>query len=434
MKCFFDNAQVPKSFFAEHSAAVDSFLRLIRRVRDGGGYDAPESSVNLLDDEEGTSRIKNLAAQKTEGIRFVILIGIGGSNLGAEATYRALKTDGTRDMFFLEGVDPRAVRDVARVVNACASPAELLVCVISKSGTTLETITNADILLGILRERFGEREAEGRVVVISDEDSVLLNLARSRGIASLPIPAHVGGRYSIFSAAGLFPLIAAGLDTEGLIRGARDERERCLSEDAHQNPALHSALFLTFHYKNGLSIHDTFFFDPSLEKLGAWYRQLLAESIGKRSKDEHGSEVRIGITPTTSIGSRDLHSIGQLMLDGPRDKTVTLVRDRAVEPSYSVAENGLLSSLVPNISGRSMEEINTALFIGAQRAFTETNIPFLEVELDGVTAYEIGSFMQWRMIETMLLGRLLGVNPFDQPSVETYKKASREFLETEHTL
>lgn len=429
MKCFFDTAQVPENFLAEHSATIDSLLRSIRNIRDGRGYDAPESSINLLDDEESITRIHNLAAEKAGGVRSVLLIGIGGSNLGAEAIYRALKTDSERDMFFIEGIDPRAMHGIARLVNGCASPTELLVCIISKSGTTLETIANADIVLGILKERFGEKEAEDRVVILSDDDSALSLLARTRGIASLAIPKHVGGRYSVFSAAGLFPLAAAGLNIDGLLQGARAERERCLSEDARTSTAARSALFLAFHYQNGLTIHDTFFFNPALEKLGAWYRQLLAESIGKR-KDEEGGEVRIGITPTISIGSRDLHSIGQLMLDGPRDKTVALVGEKEAESSYVVAKHSSFSSLVPEIAGKSMEKIQTALFVGAKRALTEESIPFFEVEFEGVTAYEIGSFMQWKMIEVMLLGRLLGVNPFDQPSVESYKKASREFLET----
>lgn len=432
MRWSFDNAQVPESFLAENKASVGSFLDFLREVRDSGEYGAAESSISLPDDEEIANSVSSLVTEKAVHTHLVFLVGIGGSSLGAEAAYQALKTGDECNIFFLDSLDAKRMREVENLATTISSPEEFLVCIVSKSGNTTETIANADILLSVLNKRFPEGGVEARVVVITDEDSALSHFARERGIASLAIPKPVGGRYSVFSAAGLFPLAAAGFDTREFVRGARDVRDVCLSDDVDTNPAVRSALFLAYHYQNGFVIHDTFFFNPALEKLGAWYRQLLAESIGKR-KDDRGGGVRVGITPTTSIGSRDLHSIAQLILAGPRDKTVALVKGKMTKCSYSLTEKNLLSSLVPEISGKSVEEINAALFAGAKRAFAEEEIPFFEVELEGVTAREIGGFMQWRMIEVMLLGTLLGVNPFDQPAVESYKKASREFLESRNS-
>ncbi|MEX0933614.1 MAG: hypothetical protein WDZ74_02545 [Candidatus Paceibacterota bacterium] len=427
MKFSFHDTRITPEQYQSYREKLSSYRAYLQKIVEQREDGSPESSLCLPSDDALRGRIIQLVKTKASHVKLVIVVGIGGSNLGTEAIYRAQKNTEHAEMFFLETTDEQSLVAIRGLLKELSSPEEVIVSVISKSGGTIETIANADMLAHCMSERFGEEGARNRFVVITNKDSELWKTAMARDMSVLEIPFAVGGRYSVLSAVGLFPLACAGFDIEELHRGAVAIRTACLGEES---PAILSAAFLVHYYNEGYNIHDTFFFDPSLEKLGMWYRQLLAESIGKTTNN-HGDEVRVGITPTVSIGSRDLHSVFQLTLGGPRDKTATFVTTTADQNTFTVPSDGLFSSSQKNLVGKSSKDILDALTAGAKGAYRESHVPFIETFFSGerVSLFELGEFLQWKMIEIMFVAHLFEINAFNQDAIESYKKITHRALE-----
>jgi glucose-6-phosphate isomerase len=181
-----------------------------------------------------------------------------------------------------------------------------------------------------------------------------------------------------------------------------------------------------FHAQNGRTISDSFFFAPQLESIGKWYRQLMAESIGKEN-DLQGNIVHAGITPTVSVGSTDLHSVGQLYLSGPRDKTTTFIYTTN-EPAMVAVPSTLQFPLVEGIENKKLRDIMKAILEGVKIAYKKQELPFMEVALETITEQSLGEFLQLKMIEIMYLGKLFNINTFDQPHVELYKVETKRIL------
>jgi glucose-6-phosphate isomerase len=240
----------------------------------------------------------------------------------------------------------------------------------------------------------------------------------------LPVPKEVGGRFSVFSAVGLFPLTLAGFDTEQLLLGARDALASSLQKENH---ALRLAESIYLAHKGGASILNFFFFNPELESLGKWARQLYAESLGKE-KDKGGKVVRAGLTPIVSIGSTDLHSMAQLYFGGPHDK-MTLFVHVAERSRLHVPEKGLFVDVIPVIKNKSPEAIMKAIYDGTTAAYSTHKLPCGEILLPAISPYALGMFFELHMMAVMYLGEMLHVNTFDQPNVEDYKRVTKEILE-----
>jgi len=385
-----------------------------------GGYNKNESSINLVSDEDlidQVTSIKNFLY--TPKLKYIFLVGIGGSNLGVKAVYEALlKYKNHCQIIFVDTIEP----DFVDSIGSLASPLEkeeFAVVIASKSGNTMESVVNADVLEAILGEKMIDR-----TVVVTNAGSSLAKYADLKAYKSLHIPEKVGGRFSVFSAVGLLPLALCGMDIEGLVSGARDMRSRCLLPSVEENPALASASVLFLANSGGINIHDTFLFYPALESLGKWYRQLLAESIGKIKSNEE----RIGITPTVSIGTNDLHSVAQLYIAGPRDKITTFVYTPAKNIGAVVSKNAIAKNILPFISGKTLKEIFESIYIAVKDTYFAQKMPFMEIDFLELNIKEIGAFMQFKMLEVMYLGKLFGVNTFDQPEVEIYKEKTRQLL------
>ena len=416
----------------ELAARVSPYVSSLATVAMTRDYMAPECSLCLPDDEPVRAAVETLVQEKvSDALRYIFVVGIGGSNLGTKAIYDALigyqepVPVGRPQLIFIDAVNTRYLTYVCeQVVPQLQTPAEYLVVTISKSGGTTETLANTEILLAALATHVGDPAA--RTVVITDEGSAYATAAQAQGVAVLTMPPRVGGRYSVFSAVGLFPLAAAGVDVVALREGARALRDICLVPEVAENPALRSAAWSARAYADGYHIHDTFVFQSELESLGKWYRQLLGESIGKEH-DVTGAVVHTGITPTVSVGSTDLHSVGQLYLGGPANVQTTFV---SVAPQHAlcVPTDRRFASIVEMITSQSTDAIGGAILAGTQAAYQKQRRPFVTVELAAVSAYELGAFMQWKMIEVMYLGQLLRVNPFDQPHVELYKTETKRIL------
>ena len=395
-------------------------------------WQAPESSVCLPGSlglyQASIDLINQLS---TTDLQYVFLVGIGGSNLGTLAVHAALRNRFSTAQPELISLDTVSAADIATLRERFKDglPSETyLIFVISKSGGTTETIANAELLYqSVLTDPVARTE---RTIVITDADSALDRYADEQTMARLHIPTNVGGRYSVFSPVGIAPLYALGYPTGELLRGARDIIPYCTHTNLYDNPAALVASKVATAIERGYTVYDLFVFDPTLEVLGKWNRQLVGESVGKR-ENTNGEVVETGIVPTVSVGSTDLHSVGQLYLGGL--PTVMTMFVSVAQPSSEMTipsehTDRAFPTLVPDIAGHSTTDIQQAIFAGTKDAYNEAERPFCVAELANTSAYEIGVLMQYKMIETMYLAQALSVNAFDQPNVERYKKFTKEYL------
>ena len=425
MKLTYDQSLVSDAQLTALVNQLADYRERLEHIAAQTTYQEPESSLALPSDERLLADVRDLAARlRSPTLQYVIVIGIGGSNLGAQAVYEAvagsmnLLVDRLPKLLFLDTVTDEKMTAVMRVLEHLSSREDFLVIAVTKSGTTTETVANTEVIWKFVEEQFGN--ARDRFVFITDEDSKLWRLAKEKKAQRLPVPALVGGRFSVFCAVGLLPLALAGIDVEELLTGARRAVTDGLSPDLKKNHSIVSACLTHTHAQLGRNIRNTFLFSPRFEGLGKWERQLVAESLGKDGK---------GITPIVSIGSTALHSMAQLYWGGPDDKFTHLVSSFTGEV-HAVAQHPALSGLVANIHGTSLESIMQAIYGGVKTAYTQKTLPFAEIDLGKADARELGYYLQFRMLEVMYLGRLMEVNAFDQPAVEMYKEVTRTLLRT----
>jgi len=391
-------------------------------------YSSQYASLAVPFDQALRASILDLAQRKQVLYpTILVVVGIGGSSLGAKAVYQAATGRlHARDvqvptLYFAETVDADRMFTILRVLEAELSKGNnVLINVITKSGTTTETIANFSVITELLK-KYRPDDYQELIVVTTDIGSPLWHVAQKESCALLEIPAKVGGRYSVFSPVGLFPLAMVGIDIEQLCAGARSMVNRCLYEHVENNPSLLSALLQFHHYQQGVNISDLFLFSVDLEAIGKWYRQLLAESIGKEY-DRQNKHVLVGLTPTVSLGSIDLHSVAQLYLGGPRDKFTTFVTVGRNKHAVTVPQDADL------LQGKTFAEIMGALSEGTKQAYLKNGRPFCSVVLPEKSEFYIGQFLQFKMLEIMYLGLLCNVDPFDQPNVELYKQEAYKLL------
>lgn len=354
----------------------------------------------------------------------IILIGIGGSSLGFQAVYQSLPRANACPIVVVDTIDAAYFNTVYRYAEQLLQDKySVVIVVVSKSGTTTEVAANFQVLYNLLVQYKNEKASE-YVIAITDDSSVLCRVARACNFKLIALPAHVPGRYSVFTAAGLFPLALAGVDYTQLVAGARDVSSH-ITHNREDNIALYSALLMYAHYHKGTFVQDTFFFGTSYAALGGWYRQLVAESLAKQ--DAHKRPV--GILPTISLGTNDLHSVVQRYLAGPVDSIFfTFVQSQALVASHTITPLPESQVLVEHLAGATMNEVLAAIKQGVYQAFVESARPFVVLTLPAIDAYWLGQFLQYKMIEVIYASALLEVNPFNQPHVELYKKYTRALL------
>jgi len=407
---------------AELSLFGRRLTKEIAAMQNVKGYDDDRASISLPDDKSYHQVVRTMVNEKMRlKPSLIVVVGIGGSNLGTIAVQEAVlgklynQLNPKVKILYADTVDSGNISSVVQLVDKeLSSGGRVMVNVVSKSGTTTETIANFEVLLGVLMKH--KKDYRKYVVATTDRESKLWGLAQEKGFATLEIPEKVGGRYSVFSAVGLFPLGMLGIDTGKLLKGASDMEKLCLHDDPKKNPAAISAIVHYDNYKKRRRISDTFLFGNDLESVGKWYRQLMGESLGKEGK---------GITPTFSVGSTDLHSVGQLYLGGPRDKLTTFISVGSVK---KVKVPSLRFRVVTGVEGNDLSGIMEAILSGVKAAYRKSKLPYMEIKLHDLGEEAIGALMQMKMIEMMYLGCLLKVNPFNQPDVESYKKETRRLL------
>lgn len=422
----YDHALVDKKQQSKDIQTLQKLFKKFADVSQQEGYPEPYSLINLPGDKKQLIQVKSLVdAKRSLKPALAIVVGIGGSNLGAQAIYQALFTTEAPliPLYFADTVDPEAIGHIMiEAQQALEAGKNILVIAISKSGKTTETVANFECFLALLIKH-RPQDYQKSVVVITDRDSQLWQLAEHKKCDRLAIPAVVGGRFSVLSSVGLFPLALAGVDIERLCAGAAQITPACVALDEN-NPALNMASILAYHYAAGVTIHDLFVFSIALEGLGKWQRQLIAESLGK--PNEQGKPV--GITPTVSVGSTDLHSVGQLYLGGPVARVTTFLWVEDPKISLCVPDMPEFDKLVPHLQKKSLHALMRAIFQGTQQAYQTGKCPFMTISMPEKNAFYIGQFLQMQMIATIYLGALLKINTFDQPQVELYKRNTRKIL------
>jgi glucose-6-phosphate isomerase len=417
---------VNQQAIAEGLAALQPIIKDLNRAT-SQGYSTQFASINLPLDQDLMGHIAALVGEKKKlKATLLVVIGIGGSNLGAKAVYQTGGLQQSVPILWADTVDSDSLfAMLAQVERHLKAGRNVLLNVISKSGATTETIANFECFLAVLKQHRPDTFADF-VVATTDKDSKLWQLAHAQNFTCLEIPARVGGRFSVLSAAGLFPLAFAGVDIVQLSAGAAAMRTICLKPDAGNLAAL-SAISMPRWYQQGYAIHDLFLFCPAWEDMGKWYRQLVGESLGKE-KDISGKPVHVGITPTVSVGSTDLHSVGQLYLAGPYNTATTFVKIEKNNHTVTVPNYSEYDALVPHIQNKSLATIMNAIFEGTVHAYAQQKRPHLILTIPEKSAWYCGQFLQYKMIEIMYLGYLLQVDPFDQPHVELYKRETRNIL------
>ena len=423
---------VPKEILDDYQTDIQTELCAMQHALQSN-YQDDRASLCLLDDTTILKSVSTLIDQKQQlKPTHLVVVGIGGSNLGTIAVQEAVvgkhynSTNSTPKIHYADTVDTDHLSTIIHTIKTALQNNEnIIINAVSKSGGTTETLANFQILLDVLKTY--KQNYQDYIVITTDKDSKFYQLAQQEGYSILELPKKVGGRFSVFSAVGLFPLGMIGIDLQALLSGAKTARDQGLQPTLTDNPSALSAA-LIYHYSHqGAVIHDTFIFSNTLESVGKWYRQLMGESIGKEY-DISGNRINCGITPTVSIGSTDLHSMAQLYLAGPYDKFTTFLRIKTDNTTLTVPTNPAYDHLVDNIQGTTLHHIMDAIFIGTQEAYRKGQRPFVEINIADKSEESIGQLLQMKMMEMMYLGYLFKVNPFDQPNVEAYKKETKTIL------
>lgn len=384
---------------------------------------------DLPDNTALADEIKAFADEARQTYTDYILIGIGGSSLGAIATIQALchpfrnllpddKRDGPR-FFVLDNPDPEKVKATLETVDLRTT----LVNVVSKSGQTAETAANFLVVRDALVQAVGKEQAAKQIIATTDpETGILRQMADAEGYRTFPVPPGVDGRQTVLSAVGLIPAALAGVDIHALLAGAAAMRERASSDNVRENPAyLLAALSVLSDTKHGKSMLVTMPYADSLFGVSDWFRQLWAESLGKKLSTDN-EVVYAGQTPIKALGAIDQHSQVQLYTEGPNDKLIQLVavesyRDTVAIPApphddLGYLKDGELGQLL------SRERLATAW------ALTRAQRPNLTITIPTIDAGIIGEFFYMMQLQTVMAGALYHVNPFGQPGVEAGKNAT----------
>ena len=400
--------------------AMESILK-----KNGAGNDYL-GWLNLPEDydKEEFARIKKAAEKIIKNSQAVIVVGIGGSYLGARAAiefiksplYNNLKKE-TPDIYFLGNT---ISSDMTAEITSVCEDKDFSVIVISKSGTTTEPALAFRILRGMLNKKYGGKANE-RIFVITDKNgkkSALKALAdkkreeNPKGYETFVVPDDVGGRYSVLTAVGLLPIAVAGADIDKIMEGAAESRKKYLNFSKDNDVVKYAVLRNILHAK-GKSVEILASYEPAFAMMNEWWKQLFGESEGKNEK---------GIFPASVIFSTDLHSLGQFIQDGSRIMFETVIHIKESQNKVKIPEDTEKIDGLDYLDGKFLDEVNYKALQGTVIAHTDGGTPNMILTIDKRDEKNFGGLVYFFELACAVSGYLLGVNPFDQPGVEAYKK------------
>lgn len=351
----------------------------------------------------------------------LVVIGIGGSYLGAKAAIEMLahtfhnelgktKTGGVQIYYLGHNMSSDYMNDFLEVIAG----KELSVNVISKSGTTTEPAIAFRVMKKYMEDKYGKAEAARRIYATTDASrGALKGLVDQEGYESFVVPDAVGGRYSVLTAVGLLPIAAAGIDIQAMMAGAREAMDRYTKASFADNDCMRYAAARNILYRKGREIEILVNYEPKLTFFSEWWKQLYGESEGKNGK---------GIFPASVNFSTDLHSMGQYIQDGRRNLFETVLHVGAPAENFEIPRDEADLDGLNFLAGKTMHEVNTNAFKGTILAHNDGNVPNLVVRVDQLDARTFGHMVFFFELACAVSGYTLGVNPFDQPGVEAYKK------------
>ena len=417
------------------TAEIDALVPELKRIhqtlikKSAGGLDAEYACLNLHATMPDSLPQIEAMAEQIRRFPDVAVIGIGGSSLGAKAVYQALAATGSDSpqptLHFLENIDPYHLDTLLRHRSA----EQVAVIGISKSGGTIETAVQYLLLRQWLEKHLGKNQARQHQWLITDPaQGWLRELAGREGIPSLPVPPKVGGRYSVLTAVGLLPLAVAGMDIRALLAGAAANAARCVTDDPQNNPALEmAALFYLLDTGKHKRISIMMPYADRLQLFGDWYRQLWAESLGKKM-DTRPGQPPAGTLPVPALGAVDQHSQLQMYLESRLDKIFTFLALDTWEQDFSIPLSETEKKFFPYLEGKRVKDVIEAEFQATSQVITDTGHPNMTLRLPALNAHVIGQLIDLYQRTTVYAGLLYGINPLDQPAVEKVKKLAIQLL------
>lgn len=412
-----------KDFVGEHElAAIEPQVQAAHKLlmdRNGPGndflgwVDLPENY-----DKEEFSRIKAAAARIQADCDVLVVIGIGGSYLGARAALELLKSPyynnlpkKTPDIYFAgNSISPDSLNTILKLCEG----KRVCVNVISKSGTTTEPALAFRVFRELLEERYGKDGAKSRIYATTDKArGTLKELSDREGYETFVIADDVGGRYSVLTAVGLLPMAVAGIDIDAVMKGAAEARKALAVEKLCDNDCLKYAALRNILYRKGKQIELLVSYEPAFTMMNEWFKQLYGESEGKDNK---------GLFPASVVCSTDLHSMGQYIQEGCRCLFETVVSFQKAGEDFFVKDDPENLDGLNFLSNQNMSIVNKKAMEGTILAHTEGGVPNLVLEIPEINEHEFGWLVYFFEKACAISGYLLAVNPFNQPGVESYKK------------
>lgn len=398
--------------------AVEAMHTLMSKTGEGndflGWIDLPTNY-----DKEEFARIKKSAEYIKNNSDVLVVIGIGGSYLGARAVIEAVKSsnynllakDTPQILFIGNSISPAKLNETVRLCEG----KDICVNVISKSGTTTEPAIAFRVFRDLVNSKYSKEEAQKRIFCTTDaHKGTLKELADTEGYETFVVPDDVGGRFSVLTAVGLLPIAVSGVDIDELMAGAAKAQNELCSEDINENDCLNYAAVRNCFYNKGLKLENFISFEPDMAMFNEWIKQLFGESEGKNGK---------GLFPTSCVFSTDLHSLGQYIQEsGAGLMFETVIKFNECDDDYVIGEQeGNLDGL-NFLSGEKMSLVNDKARQGTLLAHTEGGVGNLILEVEKKDAANIGYLIYFLEKACAISGYILGVNPFNQPGVESYKK------------
>ena len=371
-------------------------------------------------DEDMIARIKRDAAEIATKAQIYVVIGIGGSFLGARAVIEALQTDlevldkSRKNPYIIYAGHTLSEDYYSQLINILNNY-DYALTVISKSGTTTEPAVAFRILKNHIEKKYGKEEAKTRIIAITDQrKGALHDIAVKEGYKMYVIPDNVGGRYSVLTPVGLLPIAVAGYDIEQLVKGACTMKEICTQyNSAVDNPALLYAAVRNILYRKGKKVEMMVTYEPSLKYIAEWWKQLYGESEGKEGK---------GILPHSVTFTTDLHSMGQYIQDGERTMFETVLDVKHSNTNVNIPYDEEDTDGLNYLQQRTLTEINHAAMEGTTLAHVSGGVPVMKIEIPKIDETILGELIYMMEYACGVSGYILNVNPFDQPGVEAYKR------------
>lgn len=437
MSLRFDYNYIMKDYIGEIGITTEEVEELnekIKRANKNILYKREKGILGFMElpyKKEEVAQIKETAQRINDSFDNFVVIGIGGSALGNIALQESLngkyynllnKEDRNRctKLYVMDNVDPESIYRLLSVLE----PEKTIFNVITKSGSTAETMANFTIVYNWLIEKLGRNRAKNHMIATTDkENGTLREIALEEGLQTFTIPANVGGRFSVLTPVGLLSAAVCGIDIEELLDGAKYMDQRSGQENIFKNPAYIDAVLHYILMNKGINISVMMPYSDSLQYLSDWYCQLWAESLGKRYNN-HNQEVYTGQTPVKALGTIDQHSQIQLYTEGPRDKVVTFLRVESFRETVEIPDVFKDYEKVSYLGGHTLNELINAEETSTEIALLKAGRPSCTIVFPEINPFTVGQFIYMQELKTAFAGELLEINAFDQPGVEEGKNAT----------